>query len=79
MEDDTLVCNGCKDRSICESRQTVDTWIYSDQFSLCCDACKPQYHDTDWWVLHECTGGKELTEEEMELLHREEIDMQKEA
>ena len=79
MDEDTLVCDTCKNRLACESRQTTETWIYSDQFALCCDLQMPEYHDIDWWVCHECTGGKELSPEELELLHREEIDMQKEV
>jgi hypothetical protein len=63
-----LVCNTCKDRTICESREHVDSWVYSDQFALCCDLGVPEYHDTDYWVCKECTGGVPLTPEEEEQL-----------
>lgn len=79
MSEDTLVCDLCKDRVACEARQTSDTWIYSDQFSLCCDTQTPSYHDTDWWVCRECSGGKELSPEELELLWREEEAEKKDA
>jgi hypothetical protein len=69
--DRQMPCVVCPDRQACEARQETDSWIYSDQFAHCLDLDHPDYHDVDWWVLHETMQGRECTPEELEKLHME--------
>jgi hypothetical protein len=71
IEDTVSMCEDCINRQACEARQDTDSWIYSDQFALCLDSNRPEYHDVDWWILHETMQGRELTLEEAEQLERE--------
>lgn len=75
MTDDNFVCEGCSDRKACEARQIEESWIYSDQFALCCDLTVPEYHDNDWWVLRACGAHEkncpDITDEELMLANRE--------